>query len=76
MRIFSEKYTNSSKYYLDETDFFSTETITVPIVFRLFAITQLRLSLTTGQSIRPSATGAKDKKRCPYDATIVMSVCF
>ena len=33
MRTVSEKYANSSKYYMDDTDLFSTETITVPIVF-------------------------------------------
>ena len=32
------------KYYMDDTDFFSTETITVPFGFRLFAIAQLSLS--------------------------------
>ena len=29
---------------MDDTDFFLTETITVPIIFRLFAISQLPLS--------------------------------
>ena len=29
---------------MNDTDFFSTETITVPIGFRLFAIAQLSLS--------------------------------
>ena len=33
MRTVSEKYANSSKYYMDDTDFFSTETITVSIFF-------------------------------------------
>ena len=27
-----------AKYYMDDTDFFPTETITVPIDFRMFAI--------------------------------------
>ena len=36
MRTVSEKYTKHSKYIMDNTDFFSTETITVPIGFRLF----------------------------------------
>ena len=44
MKTGSEKCANSSKYYMDDTDFFSTETITVPIGFRLFAIAQLSLS--------------------------------
>ena len=43
MRTVSEKYANSSKYYMGNTDFFSTETITVPISFRLFTIAQLSL---------------------------------
>ena len=43
-RTVSEKYANSSKYYMDDTDLFSTETITLPIDFRLFAIAQLSLS--------------------------------
>ena len=34
----SEKYANSSKCYMDDTDFFSTETNAVPISLRLFAI--------------------------------------
>ena len=34
---------------MDETAFFSTETITVSIGFRLFAIAQLSLSLTIGK---------------------------
>ena len=34
---------------MDETDFFLTETITVPISFRLFAITQLSIFLTNGK---------------------------
>ena len=32
------------KYYMGGTDFFSTETITVPIGVRLFSIAQLYLS--------------------------------
>ena len=44
MRTVSEKYANSSKYYMDDTDFFPTQTITVPIGFRLFTIAQLSLS--------------------------------
>ena len=39
MRTVSEKYANISNYYLDDSNFFSIETITVPIGFRLFAIT-------------------------------------
>ena len=31
MRTVSENYTNSSKYYMNDTDLFSTETITVSI---------------------------------------------
>ena len=38
MRSVAEKYANSSKYHMYDTDFFSTETITAPIGFRLFAI--------------------------------------
>ena len=41
MRTVSKKYANSSKYYMDNTDLFSTEMIIVPIGFRLFAIVQL-----------------------------------
>ena len=44
MRTVSEKYANGSKYHMDDTDFLWTETITVPIGFRLFAIAQLSLS--------------------------------
>ena len=40
---------------MDDTDFFSTETITVPIGFRLFAIAQLSLSLTIGKIFGPAA---------------------
>ena len=42
-RPIAEKYANSSKYYMDDTDFFSTETITVPINLKLLAIAQLSL---------------------------------
>ena len=41
MRTVSEKYANSSKYFMNDTDFFSTEKITKPIGFRLFVIAQL-----------------------------------
>ena len=34
---------------MDDIDFFSTETITVPIGFRLFAIAQFYLSKTIGK---------------------------
>ena len=44
MRTVFEKYANSSKYFTDDTDFFSTETITMPIGFILFAIAQFSLS--------------------------------
>ena len=44
MRTVSEKYANNSKYYMDDTDYFSTETIAVPTGFRLFAIAHLYLS--------------------------------
>ena len=44
MRTVSDNYVNGSKYYMDDTDFFLTETITVTITFRLFAIAQLSLS--------------------------------
>ena len=44
MRTVSEKYANSSNHYMTNTDLFSTETITAPIGFRLFAIAQLSLS--------------------------------
>ena len=43
-RTVSEKYANSSKYHMDDTDFFSTEKITTSIGFRLFATAQLSLS--------------------------------
>ena len=43
-RTVSEKYANSSKYHTDDTDFFSTEKITMSIGFRLFATAQLSLS--------------------------------
>ena len=42
MRVVSEEYANSSKKYMDDTEFFSTETIDVPICFRLFVIAELR----------------------------------
>ena len=41
---------------MDDTDSFSTETITVPIGFMLFAIAQLSLSYTIGKYIRLSGT--------------------
>ena len=44
MRTVSKKIANSSKYYMDGIDFFSIETITVPIRLRLFAVEQLSLS--------------------------------
>ena len=44
MKTVSKKYANGSKYYMDDTDFFLTESIAVPIGFRLFAIGQLSLS--------------------------------
>ena len=43
MKTVSEKYANSSKYYIDDTYFFLTETINMPIGFRLFAVAQLSL---------------------------------
>ena len=43
MRSVSEKYATSSKYLMDIPDLFSTETITMPIGFRMFAIAQLSL---------------------------------
>ena len=49
MKTVSDKYANSSKYYMDDTDFFSTEAITVPIGFRLFTIAQLSPSKTIGK---------------------------
>ena len=44
MRTVSEKYANSSKYDMDNIDFFSRETIYQDIGFRLFAVAQLSLS--------------------------------
>ena len=44
MRTVSEKYANSSNHYMADIDFFSTQTITVPISFRLLAIALLSLS--------------------------------
>ena len=41
MRTISKKYVNGSKYDMDDTDLFLTETITEPIGFRLLAIAQL-----------------------------------
>ena len=63
MRTVSEKYANSSKYYMGDTDFFSTEMITEPIGFRLFAIGQLSLwsivsIVDNRKNIRLSGTGA------------------
>ena len=49
MSTVSEIYANSSKYCMDDTDFFSTVTITMPIGFRLVAVLQLSLSLTIGK---------------------------
>ena len=49
MRTVSEKYATSSKYHQDDSDFFSTETITVPIGFILFAIAPLSLSQIIGK---------------------------
>ena len=54
MRTISEKYANSSKYYMIDTGSISTETITVPIGFRLFANAQ---SYIIG-NIRLSGTGS------------------
>ena len=49
MRRVSKKYANSSKYNINDTDFFSTETITLPTGFRMFAIAQVSLSLAIGK---------------------------
>ena len=47
MKTVSEKNANNSKYYRVDTDFFSTETISVPIGlpigFRLLAVALLSL---------------------------------
>ena len=60
MRTVSEKYANSSQLYIDDNKFFSTETITVPIGFRLFAIVNNR------KNIHLSGTGALAVPRLEY----------
>ena len=63
MRTVSKKYANSSKYYsviyIDDTNFFLTETIAELISFRLFAIAQLSI-VNNWKNILLSGTGALD----------------
>ena len=87
MRSVSEKYANISNHYMANIDFSSPETITVPIIFRLFAIAQLSLSLTIGSIFGSVGRGLKagltlhDLRRpaiappLPQDANVVTTSC-
>ena len=57
MRTVSEKYANSSRNLMDDTDLFSIDTNTMLIGFSLFAIAQLSI-VNNGENIRLSETGA------------------
>ena len=57
MRTVSEKNANNTTYCMDDTDFFSTETITLPIGFRLFRDCSIASIVNNRKNIRLSGTG-------------------
>ena len=57
MRTVSEKYANSSNYYMDDTDFFSTKTIPLRSVSDFSRLLNF-LNREESENIRLSGTGA------------------